>query len=633
MPLSPATLHVLLALTGGELHGYGIMLEVARQSGGQYKIGPGTLYDNLKKLLRLGLVEEAPEPDDSADATPNPPQISTDEDGPLRSGRRNRAADGRAPRSAPRPATARGEARMSKLQRRIYSALLRLHPAAFRRQFGRDMARDCEDAIRDRGFAVLIGDAFLSLARQWKSRALAGPETETEPAVAGHPFLSGQYIVVTHGSSLTAFDLVSASALSILLLLTIGYAASMPNRLAIADQQTATASHDGGIDTGSNGAPLTAHDAHRERPGEPDFVAAGGTPHYKGIVRLGHAAAPSAWGERASGGRRASEPLASALRQFALISIIVWLTSLLLRRTPGAGRRMVLGGLGLLCVAASVAFGQPTAAPAHSQILYATSPLPSFEVATVRPEPRPAPPPPPPPGATDNRPPSPRMVGIGKLGGQQTDRVHVTASPALLILFAYNLPFGSERTGLSAAPTAGSAEYEVQAKIDDSLYAAMQKMSPEQQREQVDLMEQSLLADRFKLKVHFETREMPVYALVVAKGGPKLTLATDGERSNISSFHSEIAAKAVTLDDFATSSLWTPIGGRLVVDQTGLKGAYDFTLNWSQEQTAAEPGQDGAPALSPIFAVIEEQLGLKLVPTKTPIEVIVIDHIEKPTEN
>jgi DNA-binding PadR family transcriptional regulator len=60
LPLSPATLHVLLALTGGELHGYGILLEVARQSGGSYKIGPGTLYDNLRKLLKLGLVDEAP---------------------------------------------------------------------------------------------------------------------------------------------------------------------------------------------------------------------------------------------------------------------------------------------------------------------------------------------------------------------------------------------------------------------------------------------------------------------------------------------------------------------------------------------------------------------------------------------
>jgi DNA-binding PadR family transcriptional regulator len=61
LPLSPATLHVLLALAGEDLHGYGIMLEVARQSGGQYKIGPGTLYDNLKKLLKLGLVEYSTE--------------------------------------------------------------------------------------------------------------------------------------------------------------------------------------------------------------------------------------------------------------------------------------------------------------------------------------------------------------------------------------------------------------------------------------------------------------------------------------------------------------------------------------------------------------------------------------------
>ncbi len=59
LPLSPATLHILLALTAGPLHGYGIMLETARQSGGQYKIGPGTLYDNLKKLLSTKLVEES----------------------------------------------------------------------------------------------------------------------------------------------------------------------------------------------------------------------------------------------------------------------------------------------------------------------------------------------------------------------------------------------------------------------------------------------------------------------------------------------------------------------------------------------------------------------------------------------
>jgi len=59
LPLSPATLHILLALAGEERHGYGIMQEVARQSEGQYKLGPGTLYDNLQKLMEQGLVDEA----------------------------------------------------------------------------------------------------------------------------------------------------------------------------------------------------------------------------------------------------------------------------------------------------------------------------------------------------------------------------------------------------------------------------------------------------------------------------------------------------------------------------------------------------------------------------------------------
>jgi DNA-binding PadR family transcriptional regulator len=60
LPLSPATLHILLTLAGEERHGYGIMQEVARQSSGQYKLGPGTLYDNLQKLMNQGIVEAAP---------------------------------------------------------------------------------------------------------------------------------------------------------------------------------------------------------------------------------------------------------------------------------------------------------------------------------------------------------------------------------------------------------------------------------------------------------------------------------------------------------------------------------------------------------------------------------------------
>ena len=68
LPLAPATLHILLALAGEDLHGYGIMQEVARQSDGRYRLGPGTLYDNLQKLLDAALVEEAPAPKGETDS-------------------------------------------------------------------------------------------------------------------------------------------------------------------------------------------------------------------------------------------------------------------------------------------------------------------------------------------------------------------------------------------------------------------------------------------------------------------------------------------------------------------------------------------------------------------------------------
>ncbi len=220
-------------------------------------------------------------------------------------------------------------------------------------------------------------------------------------------------------------------------------------------------------------------------------------------------------------------------------------------------------GACFLVIVAPVAFALVLLLAGHSQILHGTAPLPSFEVASVRPvQPHPAPPPPPLAGAIDNRPPAPRMVGIGKSGGQQTDQVHVTEPPALLILFAYNLPLGSERTRIMRGPDwLYSAPYEIQAKIDDSMFAAMQKMTPDQQSEQIHLMEQSLLADRFKLKVHFETREMPVYGLVADKGGPKLTLANEGESNKISSLNGELTARAVT----STNSL-TPRCGRRSAD-------------------------------------------------------------------
>jgi bla regulator protein blaR1 len=287
--------------------------------------------------------------------------------------------------------------------------------------------------------------------------------------------------------------------------------------------------------------------------------------------------------------------------------------------------------LAVTCALALIAFGSECA---HAQILHATGDRPSFEVATIKPW---TPPPSPPSSDGTGR----RAMKVAPVGVavQSTNRVHMILPAALLIASAYNLPVGSERRRILGPDWLHQDDqYEIQAKIDDSHFAAMQKMTPAQQHEQVELMEQSLLADRFKLKVHFETREMPVYALVVAKDGPKLTPAKDGESSKISTLGneqgSEMTATAVTLDEFAKSPLLTgPAGVRPVLDQTGLNGAYDFTLKWKSELLDSNAANGTGIDSPSIFTAIQEQLGLRLVPSNAPVEVIVVDQIERPSAN
>jgi uncharacterized protein (TIGR03435 family) len=266
--------------------------------------------------------------------------------------------------------------------------------------------------------------------------------------------------------------------------------------------------------------------------------------------------------------------------------------------------------------------------PMNGQILHASGPLPSFEVATVK------------PWKPSARPISaPVMAKLDPVQGarrQETDRVHFIGQIDLLIMDAYNLPVGSERRILKGPRWVDSEadRYEVEGKIDASMFAALQRMTPEQQHEQVALLEQSLLAERFNLKVHFEIRgEASVFALVVAQGGPKLVPAKDGETTSLSRLKNEITAQAVTLEQFARSPLWTPIGDRLVLDKTGLNGKYDFTLKWRPDSLDESGAVESADDLPPLFDAIREQLGLKVVDAKAPLEVIVIDRIERPTRN
>lgn len=153
------------------------------------------------------------------------------------------------------------------------------------------------------------------------------------------------------------------------------------------------------------------------------------------------------------------------------------------------------------------------------------------------------------------------------------------------------------------------------------------------------LMLQTLLADRFNLKVHSETRDAPAYDLVIASRGPKnMKTEPDSETRHLDwRGRTHLTAHALSLADLAKPILTAQMGCP-VEDKTGLSGKYDFTLDWSVDSMAiAGPESDSGPAPEPsgpsIFTALQEQLGLRLKPTKTPMESIVIDHIERPSEN
>src|SRR5262245_47531495 len=173
------------------------------------------------------------------------------------------------------------------------------------------------------------------------------------------------------------------------------------------------------------------------------------------------------------------------------------------------------------------------------------------------------------------------------------------------------------------------------------------------------LMMQNLLADRFQLKTHRETGELPLYELIVAKDGAKLQSVPEPERPGPnapppalpvpgaklppgtlwSQRRGELVGSAVTLANFVPWLSQTL--GRTIVDKTGLTGFFDLTLRWAPDSVQpAEPfgaSPDTPPPADPagpsIFTALQEQLGLRLESSKGPVQVIVIDSVEAPSEN
>jgi uncharacterized protein (TIGR03435 family) len=155
-------------------------------------------------------------------------------------------------------------------------------------------------------------------------------------------------------------------------------------------------------------------------------------------------------------------------------------------------------------------------------------------------------------------------------------------------------------------------------------------------------MVQKLLADRYKLTFHREKKELSVYAIVVGKTGPKLT-KSEGDPNGLPALFftrlGTLPARNATIADFA-GLMQAAVLDRPVVDQTGLPGRYDFTLTWTPDEfqfggqvanTPAPPGNAEAPP--DLFTAMQQQLGLKFESTKAPAEVLVIDRVEKPSEN
>jgi len=235
---------------------------------------------------------------------------------------------------------------------------------------------------------------------------------------------------------------------------------------------------------------------------------------------------------------------------------------------------------------------------------------PEFEVATIKP-------------STPDRPGKAFMVR-----GRQFSTINTTLGD--LIAFAY---------GIHAKQITGAPAWVETEKYD---LAAQPNGEGQPNDRQWKAMIQKLLVDRFKLAFHRDKKVLSVYAITVAKNGPKLT-KSEGNPAGLPGLFfrglGNLPATNATIADFA-GVMQSAVLDRPVVDQTGLTGRWDFTLIWTPDEfqfggagAKAPPPANNAAAPPDLFTAFQEQLGLKLEATKAPAEVFVIDRVEKPSEN
>jgi uncharacterized protein (TIGR03435 family) len=250
--------------------------------------------------------------------------------------------------------------------------------------------------------------------------------------------------------------------------------------------------------------------------------------------------------------------------------------------------------IAIIALAATQALAQtpahPMAADAH----------PSFAVATIKPHD-----------------PNSRHQGFDTNGERFTIRNESVTS---LIMFAYSI---DKHQVVDAPDWIHNDTYDIEGKTDTE-----GEPSLHQQQEMV----QKLLAERFQLKFHRDKRELPIYAVRVVKGGAKLKPAADpnaqpDQQGSGHGTEQTITYTSASMADFIMGEQF--FADRPLVDQTGLDGRYDFSIRYTYDESKAT-GPNAPPGL---FTAVQEQLGLKFEPTKAPVEVLVIDRVERPSPN
>jgi uncharacterized protein (TIGR03435 family) len=178
--------------------------------------------------------------------------------------------------------------------------------------------------------------------------------------------------------------------------------------------------------------------------------------------------------------------------------------------------------------------------------------------------------------------------------------------------------------------------FDVDAKLAGEDTAALPKLSPDQRRQLV----KAVLVARFAWQAHWETKELPVYELVVAKGGPKLTPSppsaspdTKPDSGMLNMASGTLTGKGITMSQLA-NGLAAEVE-RSVIDKTGLTARFDLSLVYTSQRFAQMEGGSSGQTEDEmsLFTALIEQLGLKLQPAKGPVKVVVVDHVEMPTEN